>query len=153
MEASLAGSMTLHPQHWLLPVAHERQRYNAPMPRFVVLYHEMPPESERPSHCDVMLEHDGILRTWAVASPPASGRVQRADALSDHRLAYLDYEGPVSGARGSVRRWDSGEFRWLIDSPQRLEAELRGTHLLGTLVLAFSPAGEAWELTFTPASL
>jgi hypothetical protein len=123
------------------------------MSRFVVLYHEMPPSNERASHYDVMLEHDGILRTWAVALPPHSGSTQRADALPDHRLAYLDYEGPISGERGSVRRWDSGEFRWLIDSPQRLEAELRGTHLLGTLFFAFAPAEKAWELTFTPAAL
>ncbi len=31
-------------------------------------------------------------------------------ALPEHRLAYLDYEGPVSGNRGSVKRWDAGWY-------------------------------------------
>ena len=33
-----------------------------------------------------------------------------AEVLPDHRLAYLDYEGPISGDRGSVTRWDRGTY-------------------------------------------
>ena len=33
-----------------------------------------------------------------------------ATRLPDHRLAYLEYEGPVSGNRGVVRRIDSGKY-------------------------------------------
>lgn len=45
----------------------------------------------------------------------------------EHRRLYLDYEGPISGDRGSVRRVDAGTYErrsaapgvfrvWLIDA-------------------------------------
>jgi hypothetical protein len=68
----------------------------------------MPPGYGRPTHWDFMLESGGVLRTWALAEPPVVGRVIEAEQLPDHRLAYLDYEGEVSGGRGSVTRWDYG---------------------------------------------
>ena len=76
------------------------------MPRFVVLEHDHPV-----LHWDLMLEAGEVLRTWRLAQAPndeASAIV--AEPLLDHRRAYLDYEGPVSGNRGSVKRWDAGEF-------------------------------------------
>ena len=57
-----------------------------------------------------MLEQDGVLRTWALAEEPAAQAEIAAEALGDHRLDYLEYEGPVSGDRGSVSRWDEGEY-------------------------------------------
>lgn len=76
------------------------------MPRFVVLEHDHPT-----LHWDLMLEAGDKLRTWRLAQPPEkeAGPIP-ATALGDHRKMYLDYEGPVSGGRGSVVRWDSGEF-------------------------------------------
>lgn len=74
------------------------------MPRFVILEHDHPE-----LHWDLMLESGAVLRTWRLAVPPrASGERIAAIALPDHRLAYLDYEGPVSGNRGTVTRWDAG---------------------------------------------
>jgi DNA polymerase Ligase (LigD) len=76
------------------------------MPRFVVLEHDHPE-----LHWDLMLETGGALRTWRLARPPeAPGAVIDAVALPDHRLHYLDYEGPVSHGRGVVQRWDAGEY-------------------------------------------
>ena len=37
----------------------------------------------------------------------------RLRLLPDHRRVYLNYEGPVAGARGQVRRVDDGEFSLL----------------------------------------
>ena len=80
------------------------------MPRFVILRHEGR-DPEQPSvHWDLMLESGGILRTWALAALPAAGEPITAEQLPDHRLHYLDYEGPLSGNRGSVTRWDHGSF-------------------------------------------
>ena len=67
------------------------------MPRFVVLYHETPPDHDRPPHFDLMLETGQVLRTFALPRWPAAGEVTAAEALADHRLAYLDYEGPITG--------------------------------------------------------
>ena len=81
------------------------------MPRYVILQHEMPAGHEdRPLHWDLMFEWHDSLRTWALACEPRAGVEIAARRLSDHRLAYLDYEGPVSGDRGSVRRWDAGTY-------------------------------------------
>ena len=67
------------------------------MPRFVILRHELPDPRRRGVHWDFMLEHAGVLRTWALAEEPAPNKPISAEALADHRLAYLNYEGPVSG--------------------------------------------------------
>ena len=53
-------------------------------------------------HWDLMLDTGETLRTWRLE--PALPGVIRAEPLGNHRRAYLDYEGPVSGNRGSVQR-------------------------------------------------
>ena len=79
------------------------------MPTFVVLEHDHPE-----LHWDFMLEHGGVLKTWRLpASWPAAGQKLPAVALADHRLQYLDYEGPVSGDRGRVVRRDRGSYELL----------------------------------------
>jgi hypothetical protein len=80
------------------------------MPRFVILLHVTPPESERGTHYDLMLEQDGKLLTWAIAEWPRAGLKLAATRLPDHRPSYLDYEGPISGNRGEVTRVDAGEY-------------------------------------------
>jgi len=127
------------------------------MPRFVVLYHECPLDRPRPSHWDLMLEASGALRTWALdhapEEPTGHATEQNAEQLPDHRLAYLDYEGPVSGDRGHVTRWDAGEFRWLVDEPEKVIAELTGNHLRGIATLirdADDP--QRWRFSWSPAS-
>jgi hypothetical protein len=57
-----------------------------------------------------MLEVEGVLRTWRLLAEPAAGRAVPAEPLADHRLAYVDYEGSVSGGRGCVARWDYGTY-------------------------------------------
>jgi hypothetical protein len=85
-----------------------------------------------------MLEADGVLWTWELRELPAAwakalGCETTCDAesvsatrLADHRLAYLEYEGLVSGSRGQVRRLDGGEFTWILQSPNQIEAVLKG---------------------------
>lgn len=80
------------------------------MPRFVVLKHTMPADSERQDHFDIMFEHDGVLLTWAsphLISNQFDGNCTR---LFDHRLHYLEFEGEVSGDRGEVKRVASGMY-------------------------------------------
>lgn len=96
------------------------------MPRFAILEHDWPA-----THWDFLLEAGPVLRAWRLLAEPAAGRVVPAEANADHRLLYLDYEGPVSGDRGTVRRWDAGTFDWLADTPERIEIVLRGTKITG----------------------
>jgi hypothetical protein len=79
--------------------------------RYVVLRHETPPDFPRPSHYDLMLESGPELATWAVAAMPEAGEAVIALRLPGHRIDYLDYEGPVSGGRGTVARFQAGTFQ------------------------------------------
>ena len=96
------------------------------MPRFVVLRHQTPPGYRQGLHWDLMLEEGERLLTWALERPPEEGAVIAATKLPDHRLAYLDYEGPIGGERGEVTQDDRGEFAWLSQSDTRCEALLNG---------------------------
>ncbi len=91
------------------------------MPRFVVLTHDHPV-----LHGDFMLEQPQTLRTWRLIKPPEPGCLMDAELLADHRLAYLDNEGPVSGGRGEVRRWDRGEYEIIESTAERLVVRLIG---------------------------
>lgn len=94
------------------------------MNRFVVLFHQMPPEGQRADHWDWMFERDGALLTWACEQPPGDNVDANAVLLDDHRLDYLEYEGPIAGNRGRVSRVLSGEMEWQETSPQRYRAKL-----------------------------
>jgi hypothetical protein len=119
------------------------------MPRFVILRHELPEGQPRASHWDLMFEAGSVLRTWAIDQDLLSVGDQTAEALADHRRAYLDYEGPVSGDRGTVTRWDRGEFAIERDEPRRFVARLAGQKLQGRLTLVSDQAGHSWRVSFT----
>lgn len=113
------------------------------MPRFVILQHQTPPGAERPPHFDFMLEDDGKLLTWALPEPPSAGRSLAATLLSDHRLEYLSYEGEIRGGRGSVTRWDAGDFEWLERGDDVIRVRLHGGSSTQTATLTRS-AKEDW---------
>jgi hypothetical protein len=115
------------------------------MSRFVVLTHDHPL-----LHWDFMLEHEERLRTWRLGQPPDVGGAIVAEPLPDHRLAYLDYEGPVSGDRGHVTRWDRGEYETIDSSPRQIVVRLAGERLRGEAVLERSEAAESWTFRFNP---
>ncbi|HXY35612.1 MAG TPA: DNA polymerase ligase N-terminal domain-containing protein, partial [Planctomycetaceae bacterium] len=100
------------------------------MPRFVVLTHDHPF-----LHWDLMLEHGDSLRTWRLKKPPDAEGSITAEALGNHRLAYLDYEGPVSGGRGTVERWDAGTYETLESTSNRLVVRFAGKKLVGVAPL------------------
>ena len=110
------------------------------MPRFVILEHDHPH-----LHWDLMLEVAGVLRTWRLAIPPRPGATGEATPLGDHRIAYLDYEGPVSGNRGAVRRWDAGAFEERAESlPTARWLRFQGARVHG-LVFVEHVQGNDWR--------
>jgi hypothetical protein len=121
------------------------------MPRFVVLYHETPPNDGRPPHFDLMIEVGAALRTYALPHWPAAGETVECEALADHRLAYLDYEGPISGGRGQVTRQEAGDYEMESETSQSLVVRLRGQRLTGTLTLARIPTEACrWQAVWEP---
>jgi hypothetical protein len=91
------------------------------MPRFSILTHDYPFV-----HWDFLLEAGNSCRTWRLLERPDSQPVIAAESLPDHRLMYLNYEGPVSGDRGTVSAWDTGTFEWRINEPGMVEVILTG---------------------------
>jgi hypothetical protein len=105
------------------------------MPRFVILRHDAP----RGVHFDFMLESGGVLKTWSLPQPPRPGVEILCEALPDHRLAYLDYEGPVSGDRGTVTRWDHGTCTIERQTDVEWTVQLNGERTTGLATLRPMP--------------
>jgi len=114
------------------------------MPRFVILTHDWPVP-----HWDFLVEAGSVLRAWRLLAEPEAEIDIRAEPNFDHRLLYLDYEGPLSGGRGSVTRWDTGTCEWRADEPDRAEVALRGSKLVGRV--SISRAGDGWVFRLTSA--
>jgi len=82
--------------------------------RFVVLRHEGIPNP----HFDLMFEQapGSTLATWRSDVWPITQPCP-LDHLDDHRRDYLEYEGPVSGDRGHVRRVAAGTCVFHAETP------------------------------------
>jgi hypothetical protein len=102
------------------------------MPRFVVHEHDHPT-----LHWDLMLDAGESLRSWRLDALPQAGIETTCVSTPDHRRAYLDYEGPVSRNRGSVKRVLTGEYSIVDETDLRL-------HLLLML------PGQGLEVTLSP---
>jgi len=100
--------------------------------RFVILRHESPPNAERGSHWDLMLENRGILLTWELPQLPpgplpAAFEQLGIHRLPDHRIDYLEYEGPVSNGRGTVERVDFGDYQLTNASAEAIKVNVIGS--------------------------
>lgn len=95
-----------------------------------------------------MLESDGILQTWRLAEPPTPEHPVPAEPIGNHRLAYLDYEGEVSGGRGKVRRWDNGILVGQSNLDSVAIFRIHGTKLKG--VLTITPQLSRHSVSFQP---
>ena len=114
------------------------------MPRFAILAHDHPAP-----HWDLFLEAGPVLRSWRLAAPLISGVAVAAEPTPEHRLAYLDYEGPVSGGRGTVTRVDTGTFSYQLDEqPERVVIQLTGKRFVGSLIIERAAGG--WACVFRP---
>lgn len=84
--------------------------------RFVLLRHEMPALEKLESHWDLMLELTSSLLTFqCLQLPPKTpfGQSFNLETLriADHRMRYLEYEGPISKGRGTVFQVAKGRFQ------------------------------------------
>lgn len=94
------------------------------------------------------LRRDPQVGPRPIGGANAEGGVT-AIRLPDHRIAYLDYEGPLSGDRGSVTRCDGGDVRLTAEPSGVIHARLAGGRIHGDLCLKLAEH-PTWMLSFTP---
>ncbi len=101
--------------------------------RFVVLRHT----DRHGVHYDLMIDLGERLATWKCPGPPEESGTsgQSCTRIADHRRRYLDYEGPISGARGRVARHDHGLCDLLVRQEDDWKMDFHGERLKGTHIL------------------
>ena len=157
-----------------------RKNMNSSNNQWVLLHHQVSgPISDRDDHFDFMLspmdsalpapapsepgsddwssDGGGQLWTWAIPVNPIEQPlplVCDAERLPDHRRAYLDYEGPISGNRGQVQRVASGSYEVVSWSEERIELRVQCSdaaeagHEQPFLVL-LNRQDEVWSLSWS----
>ena len=135
------------------------ERSEPKLTRFAILWHALPlkiPSSvdgsrsvscrfdseTRSSHFDLLLEQNERLITFELQQLPIPGEKIVVRPLPDHRLVYLEYEGPISGDRGHVTQWTSGHYTTIADTDERWILELQSHRLSARLVLIRPPKAE-----------
>jgi bifunctional non-homologous end joining protein LigD len=123
------------------------------MPRFVVQEHHA-----THLHWDFRLEHDGVLKSWAIPKGPSMNPVDKRLAIQveEHSLEFGSFEGTIPAGQygaGEVIIWDQGEYEVLADMMSGLEAGsitfcLHGRKLTGlfSLVRLKKGTGREWLL-------
>jgi hypothetical protein len=109
------------------------------MPRYAILTHDHPF-----LHWDLLLEEGDHLRAWRLLVEPTFDVPIAAQALPDHRRMYLDYEGPVSNDRGTVARWDHGEYERIDAGAGELRLMLQGVRGFAQAVYHNTAEGASW---------
>ena len=138
------------------------------MVRAVLLRHELPGGAW---HYDWMIQRLGVpgeagrgeLVTWRAMTRLDEEEITTFDAvrIADHRPEYLEYEGPVSGGRGSVRRVAAGRAVWRALSEEHAEVVIRWDvgwscryvgRMIGRAVGSDAPS-PVWRFDVSPGSL
>ena len=101
---------------------------------FVVLRHD----DREGTHYDLMIDRGEHLTTWKCPAPPETALTSPLPCrrIGDHRRLYLDYEGPISGDRGSVRQHDRGRCKLIAQSPEQWRVDFAGRILTGSYELS-----------------
>ena len=111
------------------------------MTRFVLLCHNT---TEHQFHWDFLFEESNACKTFSLSQEfveevQKTGTLKcRVKPLADHRLAYLDNEGPVSGDRGFVKRLDCGTCQRIAETVHFEGRFCRGTIDLRDAILVMT---------------
>lgn len=102
---------------------------------FVVQEH-----NSRRLHYDFRLEHEGVLKSWAVPKgiPKSPDEKRLAVKTEDHPLEYAAFEGVIPEGQygaGEVKIWDKGTYTPKVWDEKMIEFTLQGKKLVGRYVL------------------
>ncbi len=105
--------------------------------RFVVQEHHA-----RNLHFDFRLEHEGVLKSWAVPKgvPTVVGVKRLAMAVEDHPVDYINFSGTIPKGEygaGTVKIWDKGKWQPVDGNLTHgsLKFNMAGKKLKGEFVL------------------
>ena len=106
-------------------------------------------------------EDSRCLWTWAIPVNPLDQSLPlecSADRLPNHRAAYLEYEGPVSGDRGNVQRVANGSYQVVSWSEKRIELRVTCSNTIvtghdGPFSVLLTRQGESWNLSWSATPL
>jgi hypothetical protein len=90
-----------------------------------------------------------IIREEKPGSPHDCCQVVQAKRLPDHRRRYLNYEGPIEGARGQVQRETKGRYEAITGS----QLAVSGSGSLGEPTSSGSSQPPVLQLALTSDSL
>jgi len=105
--------------------------------RFVIQEHK----KDGDIHWDLMLETEGVLRTYRLDCPPErlSDKTAGAVKIFDHPLRFLTYEGSVNRGKGTVKIVESGRYKTSLTDPEKLEFSMQVVALVKPLEEEKSP--------------
>ena len=104
-----------------------------------------------PVHYDLMLQAGDALATWRLACPAAELPLDSPTGvrrIQDHRLAYLDYQGPISNGRGCVTMVDRGFYEPISICEDCWQVRLASLQTQGRFELRrLGPGSDDWTIT------
>jgi hypothetical protein len=106
-------------------------------------------------HLDWLIEQPGLpvehrLIAFRCSTDPAGGPPWTGERLPDHRAFYLEYEGPISGGRGVVRRRWSRVCRGFEVAPARIALRFGDADPRIELIPAPREGPAAWIMRSIP---
>ena len=118
--------------------------------RFVLLHHiDWPGHAD---HYDLMLQtargdddESTVLETYSSEEDELPDGIKQIAMrrVKPHRRMYLDYQGPVSGGRGLVRRIDVGELRnYGVDGEKNVSFEMFGRLFKGKYLISLNRSNQ-----------
>ena len=108
-------------------------------------------------HWDLRLEHQGVLKSWAIPKePPTVPSVRRlAVAVEDHPLEYATFKGTIPEGEygaGEVKIWDHGTYTPISVKEEKWTVKIRGEKLQGEYVLVKTAYGKGNSWLFFKAN-
>lgn len=99
-------------------------------------------------HYDFRLEHEGMLKSWAVPKGLSvePGIKRLAVMVEDHPLDYIGFEGVIPEGEygaGTVEVWDSGVYELESWEKNKIVFTLKGKKITGRYAL-INTGGKNW---------